>query len=186
MKLLYLDTVDSPIGNILVIADENYLCALEFADYKARTVEFLSKRFGSFQLQPKQNPLAISERVQAYFQGDYTALDDIPVSTGGTDFQQQIWLALRTIPAGTVTTYGQLAAQLGKPTASRAIGLANSQNPIAIVLPCHRVIGANGQLTGYAGGLERKRWLLEHEQVKLAGANPVLRSSSIDQLSLLI
>jgi methylated-DNA-[protein]-cysteine S-methyltransferase len=178
MKTLYLDTVDSPIGQILVITDASDLCALEFADYQTRTITFLTKRFGSFELQPTSNPLQISERIQAYFQGDYKSLDQIPVSLRGTDFQQQIWLALRTIPVGSSITYGQLANQLGKPNASRAVGLANSQNPIALVLPCHRVIGANGQLTGYAGGLERKRWLLEHEQVQL-------NSNQFRQLSLI-
>lgn len=173
MKELFLDTINSTIGNILVITDRDYLCAVEFEDYQPRTLKFLEKRFRQFQLQPVENPLGISKRIQAYLQGDYHSLDNIPVSTGGTAFQQQVWMMLRSIPAGTVINYGQLAAQLGKVNASRAVGFANSQNPISIVLPCHRVIGANGQLTGYAGGLERKRWLLEHEGVKLNGANAI-------------
>ncbi|WP_179198046.1 methylated-DNA--[protein]-cysteine S-methyltransferase [Nostoc sp. T09] len=96
-----------------------------------------------------------------------TSLDDIPVSTGGTLFQEQVWLALRNIPWGNTISYGELAARIGKPTAYRAVGMANSLNPVAIALPCHRVVGANAALTGYAGGLERKRWLLAHEGVEI-------------------
>jgi methylated-DNA-[protein]-cysteine S-methyltransferase len=87
------------------------------------------------------------------------------VATNGTDFQKSVWHALRAIPAGQTVTYGELARRLGQPTAMRAVGLANGANPIGIVVPCHRVVGANGTLTGYAGGLERKRWLLAHESV---------------------
>ncbi|MBF2003193.1 MAG: methylated-DNA--[protein]-cysteine S-methyltransferase [Synechococcales cyanobacterium M58_A2018_015] len=163
MKELLFDQINSPIGTILLISDGEHLCALEFAAHEARTLSFLKKRYGNFALKLVQNPLGISERIQAYLNGDYHSVDEIPVSTGGTAFQQQVWQALRTIPVGTVITYGQLAEQLGKPTASRAVGMANSQNPVSIVLPCHRVIGSNGQLTGYAGGLDRKCWLLEHE-----------------------
>lgn len=168
MKELAIDPVSSAIGDILVITDEANLCAVEFGDCRSRIMRFLENRFGQIKLNPVENPLGISERIQAYLQGEYDSLDDIPISLGGTTFQQQVWLMLRTIPVGTVLTYGQLAEQLGKPTASRAVGFANSQNPISIVLPCHRVIGANGQLTGYAGGLERKRWLLTHEGVTLS------------------
>jgi methylated-DNA-[protein]-cysteine S-methyltransferase len=165
VKELLIDTIPSAIGDILVITDEANLCALEFGDCRTRIMKFLEKRFGQITLNTAINPLGISERIQAYLRGEYNSLDGIPISLGGTTFQQQVWLMLRTIPTGTVLTYGQLAERLGKPTASRAVGLANSQNPISIVLPCHRVIGANGQLTGYAGGLERKRWLLAHEGV---------------------
>ncbi len=169
MKDLTLNKLASPIGTILLITDQingqETLCGLEFEDYETRTLAFLSKRFGEFKLNESQTTSEISQRIMAYLDGDYTSLDSIPVSTGGTAFQQQVWLALRDIPVGTTLTYGQLALRLGKPTASRAVGVTNSLNPISIVLPCHRVIGSNGSLTGYAGGLERKRWLLEHEGV---------------------
>src|SRR5690606_4692756 len=112
-------------------------------------------------------PRAVRTAVSAYFGGDLTALDGLTVQTGGTDFQRSVWTALRAIPAGQTRSYGQLAAAIGSPKAVRAAGLANGQNPIAVIVPCHRVIGANGTLTGYAGGLERKRWLLAHE-----GARP--------------
>ncbi|MBX9614605.1 MAG: methylated-DNA--[protein]-cysteine S-methyltransferase [Caulobacteraceae bacterium] len=101
--------------------------------------------------------------VEAWFAGDLGALDGLVVKTGGTAFQTAVWAALRAIPAGETRSYGQLAAAVGSPKAVRAAGLANGQNPVALIVPCHRVIGANGSLTGYAGGLERKRWLLAHE-----------------------
>jgi methylated-DNA-[protein]-cysteine S-methyltransferase len=104
-----------------------------------------------------------TSRIRDYFSGDHHAIDSIPVNAGGTPFQQQVWHALRAIPSGTTMTYGALALQLGRPTASRAVGAANGANPIGIVVPCHRVIGANTSLTGYARGLERKTWLLRHE-----------------------
>ena len=114
-------------------------------------------------LLPTSNPCGFSTRVHDYFAGDYHALDAIAVNTGGTPFQQQVWSTLRSIPVGTTLTYGTLAAQVGRPTAYRAVGATNGLNPVAIVLPCHRVVGANASLTGYAGGIERKEWLLQHE-----------------------
>jgi methylated-DNA-[protein]-cysteine S-methyltransferase len=108
--------------------------------------------------------------VRAYLAGSYGAIDGIPVDTGGTPFQRRVWSALRRIPAGQTLTYGALARRLGTPAASRAVGRAVSLNPVAIVVPCHRVIGADGRLTGYAGGLDRKRWLLAHERAARARA----------------
>ena len=127
----------------------------------------MEKRYGTITLIQQTNPQGFSELIRAYLDGNYDSVDTIPVSTGGTPFQQQVWSALRTIPPGTVISYAKLAASLGRTTAYRAVGMANSLNPVAIVLPCHRVLGANLNLTGYAGGLERKRWLLQHEGVKL-------------------
>ena len=101
--------------------------------------------------------------MRAYFKGDIAAIDTLPVETTGTQFQRSIWQALRKIPRGTTITYAELAKRIDKPKAIRAAGLANGQNPISIVVPCHRVIGSNGTLTGYGGGLPRKKWLLEHE-----------------------
>jgi methylated-DNA-[protein]-cysteine S-methyltransferase len=167
MKELTIDRVNSAIGEIIVVTDQEKLCALDFDNYEQRMIKLLQRRFGQVQFNPQKNPLGICDRVQAYLSGDYQSLAEIPVSTGGTAFQHQVWFALRAIPVGTVLTYGQLAAQLGKPTASRAVGMVNSLNPVSIVLPCHRVIGANGHLTGYAGGLERKTWLLKHEGYSL-------------------
>ncbi|MCF4968309.1 methylated-DNA--[protein]-cysteine S-methyltransferase [Nostoc sp. CMAA1605] len=163
MKLL-IDKISSEIGTILIVSDGKKLCALDFADYEPRMLKLLQKRYGQFSFQNVKNPQGFSDQVAAYFKGDRTSCKNLPVDTGGTPFQKQVWLALQTIPWGTTISYGGLAAKINKPTAYRAVGLANSLNPIAIVLPCHRVIGTNNQLTGYAGGLERKRWLLNHEK----------------------
>lgn len=164
MKELQFDRIDSPIGTILLVVDDKRLCSLDFVDYEQRMMTLLQRRYGSVQLEQMSDPYGFSSRMHDYLAGDYACLDAIPVNTGGTAFQQEVWLALRSIPPGKTLTYGALAAQLGKPTAYRAVGGTNALNPIAIVLPCHRVIGARSSLTGYAGGLERKRWLLEHER----------------------
>jgi methylated-DNA-[protein]-cysteine S-methyltransferase len=168
MKELQFDRIESPIGTILIVVDGGRLCSLDYADYEQRMMQLLEGRYGPVHLTQVEDPCGFSNRIQEYFAGDHHALDEIPVSTGGTAFQQQVWLALRTIPAGTTMTYGELAAKLGRPTAYRAVGTTNALNPVAIVLPCHRVVGANASLTGYAGGLERKRWLLQHEGAALS------------------
>ncbi|MDX2213435.1 MAG: methylated-DNA--[protein]-cysteine S-methyltransferase [Oculatellaceae cyanobacterium bins.114] len=164
MELL-VDTIDSEIGSIFIISDGESLCALDYADYADRMRTLLTTRYGSFRLTPALDPAGVSSQLRAYLQGHYAALDPIAVNPGGTAFQRQVWSALRDIPPGVTVSYGELAAKLGKATAYRAVGMANSLNPVAIVIPCHRVIGANAALTGYAGGLERKRWLLKHEGV---------------------
>ncbi len=165
---LLLDRVDSPVGELLVVSDGNALLALDYAGYEPRMEALLRRRFGEIGLRPARDPCAINSRLNAYFEGDLSAIEPIPVGTGGTSFQHEVWSELRRIAPGSSITYGELAARLGRsPTASRADGLANSLNPIAIVIPCHRVIGANAQLTGYAGGLERKDWLLHHEGAQL-------------------
>ena len=123
----------------------------------------LRAHYGACELKESAAPASLTQALGAYFDGDTDALADLPVATGGTPFQREVWKALRAIPAGTTMTYGQLAASLGRPGASRAVGAANGANPIAIVVPCHRVIGANGTLTGYASGLSHKQWLLDHE-----------------------
>ncbi len=166
MRLL-LDTIDSEIGTVLLVADGERLCFVDYADCESRMLRFLRARYGHVRLQETPDPLGFSSRLRAYLAGDLSSTNQIPVNPGGTVFQRQVWSALRRIPAGTVTTYGELAATLGNPTAYRAVGLANALNPVSIVIPCHRVVGANGHLTGYAGGLERKRWLLQHEGVDL-------------------
>jgi methylated-DNA-[protein]-cysteine S-methyltransferase len=162
--LLHLSQVPSPIGAILLVTDDGHrLRALDFHDYEDRMRELLRRQYGAVALQPGSPPPAIADALAAYFAGDRTATERIPVETAGTPFQRQVWAALRCIPAGTTTTYGGIAAALGRRGASRAVGLANGSNPVAIVVPCHRVIGANAALTGFGGGLHRKQWLLEHE-----------------------
>lgn len=167
MATLLYDTITTPIGTVLLVVDGEHLCSLDYADYEPRMMALLQKRYGVVQLSKASDPCGFSSRVQRYFAGDFACLDEIPVSTGGTPFQQQVWTQLRTIAVGKTVTYGELAAQLGKPKAYRAVGATNALNPIALVLPCHRVIGSNASLTGYAGGLERKHWLLQHEGIRL-------------------
>ncbi|MBX3083772.1 MAG: methylated-DNA--[protein]-cysteine S-methyltransferase [Anaerolineae bacterium] len=167
--MLYTDYIDSPVGLLTLVADEQHLVVLSFGKLNQRGIAALQQRFGDYQLVTSANPHGFSAAIRRYFAGDLTAIDTIPVKLDGKPFQNQVWLALRTIPVGTTRSYGDLAAQLGNRSASRAVGYANSQNPIAIVLPCHRVIGANNDLTGYGGGLDRKRWLLRHEGIDLGG-----------------
>ena len=160
---LLLDRIESPIGAVLLASDGEALCALDFEDCEERMNALLRKRYAGLSLRPAVDPQGFSGRVRDYFNGDFAALANVPVNTGGTVFQRQVWNALRTIPRGDTRSYGQIAERIGMPNASRAVGFANSLNPIAIAIPCHRVVGANATLTGYAGGLDRKRWLLAHE-----------------------
>jgi len=168
MLNLFLDKIASPLGVLLLVSDSERLCALDYADYESRMLKLLRARYGQIRLREAKNPGGVSEVLRTYLKGNIACIDSIAVNTGGTPFQQQVWQALRAIPPGTVLTYGQLARRLGRPKAYRAVGMTNALNPIAIVVPCHRLVGANGALTGYAGGLERKHWLLAHEGVELA------------------
>ncbi len=163
MKELFVDYIPSPIGKIVIVVDGDKLCSLDFEDYTERMMKLLKRRYAEVQLKQVDDPHGFSARIKNYFAGDYESLTAIPVNTGGTQFQQQVWNALREIPAGETFAYSQLAARIGKPKAARAVGMTVSLNPVAIVLPCHRVVGCNASLTGYAGGLDRKRWLLRHE-----------------------
>lgn len=158
-----IDRVATPIGTVLVVSDGECLRALDFDDYEARMQGLLARQYGEVSLRPQTDPGGASRAVEAYFAGELTILDNFPVASEGTAFQQLVWRKLRDIPCGTTLSYGELAKRIGNPAASRAVGLANGSNPIAIAVPCHRVIGANGDLTGYGGGMERKRWLLMHE-----------------------
>lgn len=164
---LFIDRIDSAIGTILLVSDGESLCALDYAGYEERMLTLLHRRYREFRLRDARDPQGFSGRMRAYLAGDLGCLNCIPVNPGGTAFQQEAWSALRTIPPGTVLSYGEMAARLGKPASYRVVGMTNALNPIAIVIPCHRLVGANGALTGYAGGLERKRWLLQHEGVDL-------------------
>lgn len=155
----------SPMGTLHLLWDaQQRLLALEFADLRARMHTLLSRQYREeLVISPAPVPSDIATALAAYFEGDISALNALPVHHGGTTFQQTVWQALRTIPAGQTLSYGALAQRIGNPAAVRAVGLANGANPVGIVVPCHRVIGASGQLTGYGGGLDRKRWLLDHE-----------------------
>lgn len=163
------DKLNTPIGEFILLCDEEgRLRATDWTTHEDRLQLLLSRYYGAdnFSRVAARNPFGISEVVQAYFAGELEGIDSIPVATEGTNFQKSVWRALRDIPVGETISYGQLAIRIGNPAAVRAVGLANGANPIGIIVPCHRVIGANGSLTGYGGGIERKRWLLEHEKRK--------------------
>ena len=165
MKILDYAELDSPVGRFLVACTDTAVCALDYDGYQTRLHSLLKRNHGDCELRPAAaNPLGIADALRRYFGGAVDAFDGISTDTGGTEFQQTVWRTLRGITAGERWTYGELARAIGRPEAARAVGHANSLNPVAIIIPCHRVIGANGKLTGYAGGLERKRWLLEHER----------------------
>jgi O-6-methylguanine DNA methyltransferase len=155
---------ESPLAPILIVTDEeDVLRALDFADHEPRMHRLLREHYGDLELANRPASKSVVRPLDAYFNGDFSAIDDVRIATGGTPFQRVVWRALRKIAPGSTKSYGEIAAEIGRPTASRAVGAANGSNPIAIVVPCHRVIGANGTLTGYGGGLPRKRWLLDHE-----------------------
>jgi methylated-DNA-[protein]-cysteine S-methyltransferase len=162
---LSLDRLQTPIGNALLVTDEDgRLRAFDWDDYEPRLRPQLRRHYGaSVSLADGRAPHRIRSALEAYFAGDLAQLDGIECRAAGTPFQRAVWAALRAIPVGRTLSYGALAAQLNAPRAMRAVGLANGANPIGVVVPCHRVIGADGSLTGYGGGLERKRWLLAHE-----------------------
>ncbi len=145
MKLL-LDRIASPLGTILLMSDGEAVRALDFSDYEARMHRLLRLQYGSYELTPGEGAGDHGRLLEAYFAGDLAALDLVHVRTAGTEFQRSVWAALREIPAGTTTTYGRLAAAVGRAKASRAVGLANGSNPVAIAVPCHRVIGADSSL----------------------------------------
>ena len=158
---ILIDEIASPIGRIVIAARDGRLCALEFG--RARVVREMLKRYGRTPLVRTRNPFGFSDRVRAYLAGEVTAVDRIPVDTGGTPFQRSVWQALRRIRPGRTRSYGELARAIGHGAAARAVGAANGRNPISIVVPCHRLIGGDASLTGYGGGLWRKDWLLRHE-----------------------
>ena len=161
------DALETPIGRLYLAVDgHGQLRVALFGDSDAIVHRQLRHDYGErgFALDPCPDPHGVTETVRRYFAGALEAIDAIPVATAGTSFQREVWRALREIPCGTTTSYGALARRIGRPEAVRAVGHANGSNPVAVIVPCHRVIGANGSLTGYGGGLERKRWLLRHEQ----------------------
>ena len=165
---LQLGRVPTPLGEVLLVTDEaGRLRALDFHDYEERMLRLLRLHYGSMPLAGGDAPGEIRTALTRYFEGELTAFSGVAWETAGTGFQRSVWTALTKIPPGTTTSYGSLARLLGSPQASRAVGLANGSNPVGIVVPCHRVIGANGALTGYGGGLHRKKWLLLHEGVRL-------------------
>lgn len=162
MKLLHAERYNSPIGELIMLADGGRLCYLDFADNGRRLEQLLTARYRAFSLQPGALP-GLRARLDRYFDGQWNAFDGLGLDTGGTDFQRAVWRGLRAIRAGRAISYRQLAAAIGRPRAIRAAGAANARNPLSLIIPCHRVIGADGSLRGYAGGTDRQSWLLHHE-----------------------
>ncbi|HEV2546451.1 MAG TPA: methylated-DNA--[protein]-cysteine S-methyltransferase [Stellaceae bacterium] len=161
---LRLDELKTPIGTALLLTDgEGVLRALDWQEFADRVRREVPLHYRGAEMRPGRAPDRIRKALSAYFAGDLAAVDAIPVAAEGTPFQQKVWAALRRIPVGETLSYSALAKKIGHPAAIRAVGLANGANPISVVVPCHRVIGADGTLTGYGGGLPRKRWLLAHE-----------------------
>src|SRR5262249_10246993 len=144
------------------------LCGIAFAGRMERLRPQLAARFGrDFAVVDARDPAGAVARLAAYFAGELHALDTLAVDTGGTPFQAKVWAALRRIPVAATSTYRELARAVGHPEAVRAVGAANGANPVSLVVPCHRVIASDGTMCGYGGGIERKRWLLQHERALL-------------------
>jgi methylated-DNA-[protein]-cysteine S-methyltransferase len=163
-----LDRLDTPIGIALLVTDgDGLLRALDWQDYEARMRQLLRLHYGEVELKNAKAPPAMKGSLSAYFKGDLDRIDEIKWRVKGTAFQRKVWTALPSIRAGSTLSYGALAAKLGSPSAMRAVGHANGSNPISVVVPCHRLIGANGSLVKYGGGLKRKRWLLQHEGAEI-------------------
>lgn len=163
-EYLHLDRLETPIGTALLVTDDQgFLRALDWSDYETRLHRLLRRHYGEFVLEPAPAPKDITRALTQYFAGDLAQLNTIKWRTNGTPFQRKVWTKLQTIPAGKTASYGSMATRLKVPNAARAVGLANGANPVSVVVPCHRLIGADGSLTGYGGGLERKQWLLAHE-----------------------
>jgi len=160
-------TINTPLCPMHAAATDRGICLLEMGspERRSRESEELEAAFGCT-MQPGHHPLLdeLEAQLGAYFTGDLTSFT-LPLDTPGTDWQLQVWNALLTIPYGQTSSYGQLAEQLGNPGGARAVGLANGKNRVSILIPCHRVIAADGILHGYGGGVERKRWLLDHEEL---------------------
>ena len=164
---LHVSEIDSPIGPLDVVLTAGRVCAMEFSDHHERLEEALQRGFPAATLQVHKAPADLRARMCAYFDGDFAALDNIEIEPHGTEFQKRVWSKLRRVEAGRTISYGGLARKIGRPGSARAVGMSNARNPIVLIVPCHRVIGADGSLTGYGGGLQRKEWLLAHEGNRL-------------------
>ena len=163
MHCFLTERIETPIGPMILVARDGVILLLEFEDASDRVARQMKARFGDIDLQAASNPFGLSERIRAYFAGELSAIENLLTDGGGTAFEERVWAELKRIPCGTTVSYGSIARKLGDVQQSRAVGTANGKNPIAIVVPCHRVIGADGSMTGYGGGLKRKEWLLRHE-----------------------
>lgn len=165
--MISLRELDSPIGVLTLAARGERVCLLHFGGDGLDVRRYLSRWYPSETVGLHADPAGAAGVLDTYFKGVLGAIDGIQVEMNGTPFQQRVWQALRSVRPGTTASYSEVARTIGAPAAIRAVGAANGANPIAVIVPCHRVIGSNGTLTGYGGGLERKRWLLRHETPNL-------------------
>lgn len=161
--LLFVERIKTPIGPLLITHDGKAFANIAFADREERRAGELARDFPDAEVKRAQEPTQFAAALTRYFDGDIRAIDKLPVIDFGTAFQKRCWKALRRVRPGTTRSYGEHARAIGHPDAPRAVGAANGFNPISIVVPCHRLVGANGKLVHYGGGLERKRWLIDHE-----------------------
>ena len=158
--MIYFTFYESPIQTLRLVSDGRSLLGLYMRSEKHAQISAQD-----WIEDETAQPFAVTrQQLSDYFTGALTQFD-LPLSPQGTPFQKRVWAALKTIPYGATLSYGELAQQIGQPQAARAVGLANGRNPVSIIVPCHRVVGANGKLTGYGGGVERKQWLLNHERL---------------------
>jgi methylated-DNA-[protein]-cysteine S-methyltransferase len=179
--IILTDHIETPIGPMLLMVEDDMIIGLEFDDQPERYMKDIRRRYPDHAMRGKSNPCGFSDHVRAYYAGDVSAVDDLPAKGGGTPFQERVWAELRRIKVGTTVAYGELASRLGDKNAMRAVGLANGRNPISVVVPCHRVIGSDGTLTGYGGGLPRKTWLLNHEGVPIRNGRVDRQSDLFDR-----
>jgi methylated-DNA-[protein]-cysteine S-methyltransferase len=166
MDRVHLGVMASPIGPLTIAAHAGRVCLVHFGAPSATVRRSLAAWYPESSIEEHTDPAGAAAVLTRYFAGDLSSLDEVDVELFGTAFQKRVWRALRSVAVGTTTSYADLARKVGSPSAVRAVGAANGANPVAVILPCHRIIGSNGSLTGYGGGLDRKRWLLDHEGVR--------------------
>ena len=162
--MIELASVDSPIGPLTVAARAGHVCLLHFGGEDRYVRGWIERWYPGMALERTPDPARVVSTLRRYFDGALDVLDEVPVELNGTPFQKRVWQRLRAVRAGSTASYAELARTIGASNAVRAVGAANGANPVAVIVPCHRIIGSNGSLTGYGGGLERKRWLLRHER----------------------
>ena len=163
--MIVVDTIDSPIGPLTVAERGVKVCMLHFGK-DGPAIERTLERWYPGEARARRDVAGLREVLTRYFGGEVAAIDTVAVELNGSEFQKRVWQALRRIPHGSTLSYAALAKRIGAPAAVRAVGAANGSNPVALVVPCHRVIGSDGTLTGYGGGLDRKAWLLSHEHAR--------------------
>jgi methylated-DNA-[protein]-cysteine S-methyltransferase len=161
--MIEMASYQSPVGPLTIAANRQRVCLLHFGSDEAGMRHVVSAWYPGQVVTTGRDPGGAVSALKRYFKGELGSLDGVEVEMHGTAFQQSVWKTLRSIKPGTTASYSQVARRIGAASAVRAVGAANGANPVALIVPCHRVIGANGSLTGYGGGLDRKRWLLRHE-----------------------